>query len=85
MVEEDDGGNNLGVKSLSLDEDKNVLKDILKIDEDVRIVGKVINKIGVKDVVKKDGVKGNVVKGKKVVKKFVKKLVEILDEKYKIF
>lgn len=84
LVEEDDGGNNLGVKSLSSDEDKDALKDTPKIDEDVRTAGKVTNKIGVKDAAKKDGVKGNAAKGKKVAKKPAKKPVETLDEKYKI-
>lgn len=84
LVEEDDGGNNLGVKNMSSDEDKNALKDTPKIDEDVRTAGRVANKIGVKDAAKKDGVKGNAAKGKKVAKKPAKKPVETLDEKYKI-
>ena len=82
--EHDDGANNLGVNDLSSDEDKNVLKDTPKVDEDVKAAGKVDNKINAKDVAKKDGVKGNATKGKKVAKKPAKKPVETLDEKYKI-
>lgn len=84
FVAEDDGANNPGVNNFSSNEDKNVLKDTPKVDEDVRATGKGANKIGAKDDAKKDGVKGNAAKGKKVVKKPAKKPVETLDEKYKI-
>ena len=84
LAEEDNAANHLGVNNLSSGEDKNALKDTPKVDEDVRAAGKVADKIGAKNVAKKDGVKGNAAKGKKVVKKPAKKPVETLDEKYKI-
>ena len=84
LAAEDDGANNSAVNNFSSDEDKNALKDTPKVDEDVRAAGKGANKIGAKDAAKKDGVKGNAGKGKKVVKKPARKPVETLDEKYKI-
>jgi len=82
--EEDGGAKNLEVNNVSSDEDKNVLKDTQKVDEEVRATGKSADKIGAKDGAKKDGVKGNAAKGKKLVKKPAKKPAENLDEKYKI-
>ena len=84
LAEEDDGASNLGVNNFSSNEDENALKDTPKVEEDVKAAGKIDNKINAKDVGKKDGLKGNAAKGKKVVKKPAKKPVETLDEKYKI-
>lgn len=84
-AEGDSANNNMGVNDLSLDENKNALKDTLKGGEgDGNATGKGANKVGATDGAKKDGAKGNAAKGKKVVKKPAKKPIETLDEKYKI-
>ena len=77
---EDDGVNNSSPVN-----NKSALKDAPKVEEDTKAARKVAtNKIVAKDGAKKDGVKANAAKGKKVVKKPAKKPVETLDEKYKI-
>ena len=83
LAERDNVENNTGAESGDADDEGNAKEKLLE-DRNAEKTGKDGIRKGAKDSTKKEGVKGNTAKGKKMVKKPVKKPTESLEDKFKV-